>query len=44
MSSTIIDGGPSGRTHIRPLTRAMTRRMEEEEGVQKTLLLWKNNF
>jgi len=37
------DGGPSGRTHIGPLTRAMARRMEEE-GVQKTIFLWRINF
>jgi len=38
-----IDGVPSGRTHIGSLTRVMARRMEEE-GVQKTLFLWRNNF
>jgi len=39
-------GGPSGRTHIGPLTRAMARRMEEEEEeiVQKTLFLWRIKF
>ena len=38
------DGGPSGSTHIGPLIRAMARRMEEEEGVQKTIFLWRINF
>jgi len=38
-----INGGSSGRTHIGSLTRVMTRRMEEE-GVQKTLFLWRINF
>jgi len=37
------DGGPSGRTHIGPLIRAMDRRMKEEE-VQKTLFIWRINF
>jgi len=38
------DGGPSRRALIGPLTRVMARRMEEEEGVQKTLFLWRINF
>ena len=39
-----IDGGPSRKTHIGPLNRVMAKRMEEEEGVQKTLFLWRINF
>jgi len=39
-----FDGGPSGRTDIEPLTTAMARRMEKEEGVHKTLFLWRINF
>jgi len=38
------DGGPFGRIHIEPSTRVMTRRMEEEDEVQKTLFLWRINF
>jgi len=34
------DGGLFGRIHIGPLSRVMARRMEEEERLQKTLLLW----
>jgi len=41
----LVDEGPSRRTHIRSLTKAMDRRMEEqEEGVQNTLFLWRINF
>jgi len=40
----LIDGGPFEKTHIRPLTRANARRMEEEEEVQKTLFLWRIIF
>jgi len=29
------NGGPLARLHIRPLTRAMTRRIEEEIGASK---------
>jgi len=38
------DEGSSGRTHIGLLTRAMTKRLEEEEGAQKTLILWRIKF
>jgi len=38
------DGGPSGRIHIEPLIRVMARRLEEEKGAQKTLLLWRIIF
>lgn len=37
------DRGPS-RGHIRPLTRAMTKRMEEEDKAPRTLLLWRMNY
>jgi len=30
-----------GGSHTESLTRVMVRRMEEEEGFQKTLLLWR---
>jgi len=33
------DGGPSRKPYIGPLTRAMAKRLEDEEGHQKTLLL-----
>jgi len=35
----LCDGGPSGRTHIRSLTMIMIKRLEEEGGAKKTLLL-----
>ncbi|KOM29447.1 hypothetical protein LR48_Vigan693s000500 [Vigna angularis] len=35
-----IDGRPS-KTHIGPLTRAMAKRIQEEEGSPTILLLWK---
>jgi len=38
------DGGLSRRTYIEPLTRVMAIRMEEEEGVQKTIFLWRIIF
>jgi len=28
------------RGHIGPLTKAITRRIKKEEGIQRTLLLW----
>jgi len=33
MDRTTFDGGSLGRPHIKPLTRVMVRRMEEEEGL-----------
>jgi len=32
------------KKHIRPLTRAMVRRIEEEKGLQKTLFLWRVTY
>ena len=37
------DGGPS-KINIGPLTRAMSKRIQEEEGVLTTLLLWSINY
>jgi len=35
----LIDGGSLGRPQIKLLTRSMVRRMEEEEELQKNILL-----
>ncbi|BAT74745.1 hypothetical protein VIGAN_UM144600, partial [Vigna angularis var. angularis] len=37
------DGKPS-RNHIGPLTRAMARKIQEEEGSSNILLLWKVTY
>jgi len=44
LNARACDGGPSGKPHIRPLTKAIDRRMEEEEGLKKTLLFWSVNY
>jgi len=39
-----FDGRPSEKTHIRPLTRVMARRLEEEEEPKNFLLSWKITY
>jgi len=40
----LIHGEPYVKEKIRLITRAIARRMEEEDEVQKTLLLWRVKY
>lgn len=42
--SSTNDGRSSERVHIKPIMKAMSRRMEEGEGLQKSLLLWRIKY
>jgi len=40
----MIHGGPFKRPLVRPITRSKAKRMEEEEGILKSLLLWRVDY